>query len=74
MDNYNCPKMKWPKNFPEKNNVETIKNFYGLNVFLFLFFCYDKKKIILKKYLELLSFSVLYGNIRKHFGDKKRAK
>ncbi len=45
MDNYNCPKMKWPKNFPEKNNVVTIKNFYGLIVFLFLFFCYDKKNI-----------------------------
>ena len=53
------------KNFPKKNNVVTIKYFYGLPVFLFLFFCYHKKIFILKKYLELLSGSVLYGNIRK---------
>ena len=73
MDNYNCPISEMPKNFPEKNDVETINFFYGLPVFLFLFFCDDKKKFILKKYLELLSFSILYGNNRKHFGDKKRA-
>ena len=30
MDIYKCPKSKWPKNFPEKINVVTIKYFYGL--------------------------------------------
>ena len=65
MDNYKCPISDMSKNFPEKNNVVTIKYFYGLPVFLFLFFCDDKKIFILKKYLELLSGSVLYGNIRK---------
>ena len=65
MDIYKCPKSIWPKNFPEKNNVVTIKNFYALPVFLFLFFCYHKKKIILKKYLELIYGYVLYGNIWK---------
>ena len=65
MDNYNCPISEMSKNFPEKINVVTIKSFYGLPVFLFLFFCYHKKIFILKKYLELLSGSVLYGNSRK---------
>ena len=51
------------KNFPEKNNVVTIKYFYALLVFLFLFFCDDKKIFILKKYSELLSGFVLYGTI-----------
>ena len=45
MDIYNCPISEMSKNFPEKNNVVTIKNFYALPVFLFLFFCYHKKKI-----------------------------
>ena len=58
MDKYNCPISDMSKNFPEKNNVVTIKNFYGLPVFLFLFFCDDKKKIKFdKKYLE--TFNVI---------------
>ena len=65
MDNYKCPISDMSKYFPKKINVVTIKCFYGLPVFLFLFFCDDKKIFILKKYLELLSGSVLYGNIRK---------
>ena len=65
MDNYKCPISDMSKYFPKKINVVTIKSFYGLIVFLFLFFCDDKKIFILEKYLELLSGSVLYGNIRK---------
>ena len=65
MDKNKCPKLKWPKNFPEKINVVTIKYFYALPVFLFLFFCYHKKKIISEKYLELLPGSISYGNIWK---------
>ena len=65
MDNYKCPISDMSKYFPKKINVVTIKCFYGLPVFLFLFFCDHKKIFILKKYLELLSGSVLYGNIRK---------
>ena len=71
MDNYKCPISDMSKNFPEKINVVTIKYFYGLPTFLFLFFCDDKKIFILEKYLELLSGSVLYGNIRKQFCGKK---
>ena len=63
MDKYNCPISEMSKNFPEKINVVTIKYFYGLPVFYFYFFCDDKKIFILKKYLELLSGSVLYGTI-----------
>jgi len=63
MDKNKCPISEMSKNFPEKINVVTIKYFYGLPVFLFLFFCDDKKIFILKKYLELLSGSVLYGTI-----------
>ena len=63
MDKNKCPISEMSKNFPEKINVVTIKYFYALVVFLFLFFCYDKKIFILKKYLELLSGSVLYGTI-----------
>ena len=48
MDIYKCPISEMSKNFPEKNNVVTIKYFYGLPVFLFLFFCDDKKIFILK--------------------------
>ena len=63
MDIYKCPISEMSKNFPEKINVVTIKYFYALPVFLFLFFCDDKKIFILKKYLELLSGFVLYGTI-----------
>ena len=49
MDIYNCPISEMSKNFPEKNNVVTIKYFYALVTFLFLFFCYDKKKLNLIK-------------------------
>ena len=65
MDNYNCPISEMSKNFPEKFNVVTIKYFYALPTFLFLFFCDHKKIFILEKYLELLSGSVLDGNIWK---------
>ena len=71
MDKYKCPISEMSKNFPEKNNVVTIKYFYGLLVFLFLFFCYHKKIFILKKYLELLSGSSIYGNIWKQICGKK---
>ena len=63
MDKYNCPISDMSKNFPEKNNVETIKYFYALVTFLFLFFCYHKKIFILEKYLELLYFFILFGTI-----------
>ena len=53
MDKNKCPISEMSKNFPEKINVVTIKSFYGLHVFLFLFFCDDKKNIKFdKKYLE----------------------
>ena len=65
MDKNKCPISDMSKNFPEKINVDTIKYFYALPVFLFLFFCYHKKKIISEKYLELLPGSISYGNIRK---------
>ena len=65
MDNYNCPISEMSKNFPKKNDVVTIKYFYALPTFLFLFFCDHKKIFILEKYLELLSHSVLDGNIWK---------
>ena len=74
MDNYNCPISEMPKNFPEKNDVETINFFYGLPVFLFLFFCDDKKKFILKKYLELLSLSKLLSNVSNRKIAKKSQK
>ena len=61
MDKYNCPISEMSKNFPEKINVVTIKYFYALLTFLFLFFCDHKKKIILGKFFELLSHSVLDG-------------
>ena len=61
MDKYNCPISEMSKNFPEKINVVTIKYFYALPTFLFLFFCDHKKIFILEKYLELLSHSVLDG-------------
>ena len=58
MDKYNCPISEMSKNFPEKINVVTIKYFYALVTFLFLFFCYDKKKVKFdKKYLE--TFNVI---------------
>ena len=74
MDKNKCPKMKWPKNFPKKNDVVTIKYFYGLPVFLFLFFCDDKKIFILKKYLELLSLSKLLSNVSNRKIAKKSQK
>ena len=58
MDKYNCPISEMSKNFPEKINVVTIKYFYALHVFLFLFFCYHKKKIKFdKKYLGIFTCS-----------------
>ncbi len=71
MVKYNCPISDMSKYFPKKINGVTIQKFYALPVFLFLFFCDDKKKIIFEKYLELFSPSVLYGNIRKQICGKK---
>ena len=60
MDNYKCPISEMSKNFPEKNNVVTIKYFYGLPVFLFLFFCYHKKNIKFdKKYLATFNVIII---------------
>ena len=74
MDNYKCPISDMSKNFPKKINVVTIKYFYGLPVFLFLFFCDDKKIFILKKYLELLSLSKLLSNVSNRKIAKKSQK
>ena len=71
MDIYKCPISEMSKNFPKKNDVVTIKYFYALLVFLFLFFCDDKKKFISEKYLELLYGIIIYGNIRKQIWGKK---
>ena len=74
MDNYKCPISDMSKYFPKKINVVTIKCFYGLPVFLFLFFCDDKKIFILKKYLELLSLSKLLSNVSNRKIAKKSQK
>ena len=59
------------KNFPKKIDAVTIKNFYALMTFLFFLFCDHKKNFILKKYLEFLYDSKLYGNIWKQYCGKK---
>ena len=58
------------KNFPEKNNVVTIKYFYALLTFLFLFFCDHKKIFILEKYLELLSYLYYMETLGNNLGKK----
>ena len=74
MDIYKCPISEMSKNFPEKNNVVTIKYFYALPVFLFLFFCYDKKIIKFEETDLKIFSSKLLSNVSNRKIAKKSQK
>ena len=74
MDIYKCPISEMSKNFPEKNNVVTINYFYGLPVFLFLFFCYHKKIIKFEETDLKIFSSKLLSNVSNRKIAKKSQK